>query len=542
MVRTFLANVYHRLGEGWSLAIGSLVAIGVLVALLANPWTGPAHDGGELVLYCANGMNRPVADIIHDYQEKCGVRVQASFDGSGNLLSRMRAADGAGDLFVSADSSFMRDARKLGLVEEVIPVALIHPAIVVHGPTQARLKAQGQPVASLKDFVRDDLKVFLGNPEGTAIGRVGRSLFEKAGIWAELERRRGQRGARVSTVGTVNEVAQQVRTNADSLGLCWDAIGKQFPGLAVVPLPPALHTTERIEIGVLRKSKRPTAALQFARYLTARNQGSMAFARYHFEPIGDADLWPEPQTGRRVPLPHLHLAAGAMLQPGVRDVVTAFSEREGVLMNTSYDGCGKLVSQMKSMRRGDKPGHFPDAYLSCDISFADMVQQWFEPARIILENRLVIIVRKGNPQNVKGLDDLERSDLRIGLPHPRNSAMGKIIHDMLKRLQFPESSFNPEKNAKLMHADAAHTLVNQMCTGHLDLAIVGRSNALSNPTNIDQYLDVIEIDRPEAVAVQTFSIARDSRNKHLLGRFLDALVSPESLQRFQRLGFTIRTK
>ncbi|MBM4069775.1 MAG: hypothetical protein FJ271_12610 [Planctomycetes bacterium] len=529
-----LTKLYRRIGEGWSLGIVSLLAIAVLVTLLASPWDRPGHQSGTLLLYCANGMNRPVNEIIHDYLDQYGVNVQAIYDGSGNLLSRIRAKNGDGDLFISADSGFMRDAQKLGLVAEIIPVAIIRPALVVHGPTQEKLTAAGSPVAGVKDLLRDDLKVFLGNPEGTAIGNVGRRFFQLAGIWGELERRRTGRGARVSTVGTVNEVVQQVQTNPDSVGLAWDAVGKQFPGVVVVPLPDAKAFFERIEIGVLRKSANPATALRFARYLTAGDAGLQVFAKYHFEPMPDADAW-------RVS-PRLHLSAGAMLEPGVRDVVKAFSEREGVRIDTSYAGCGILVSQMESIRRGDKPGYFPDAYLSCDVSFADMVKQWFEPARIILENRLVIIVPKGNPKGIKSLDDLKRDDVRIGLPHPRNSAIGKLVRDMLVHAEFPESAYNTKKNPRLINSDAAHTLVNQMCAGHLDVAIVGRSNALSNPANIEKHIDVIDIDRPGAVAVQTFSIARDSGNRQLMRRFLDALLAPESLMRFERLGFTVKIK
>lgn len=530
----FFRNLYHRLGEGWSLAIVSLLAIAVLVTLLASPWERPVHEAATLRLYCAMGMNRPVNEIIHDYLEKYGVSVQASYDGSGNLLSRIRAEDGAGDLFISADTGFMRDAQKLGLIAEVIPVALLRPALVVHGPTQDRLKSAGVPIASLKDLLRDDLQVFLGNPEGTAIGRVGKNILSRAGIWDELEKRRAGRGARVSTVGTVNEVVQQVKTNADSIGLAWDAVGKQFAGVAVVALPEAEEVSDRVEIGVLRKSTAPTAALRFARYVTARDQGLLAFAKFHFAPMPDADKWQE--------TPHLHLSSGAMLEPGVREVVKEFSEREGVRIDTSYAGCGILVSQMESMRRGIKPGHFPDGYISCDISFADKVKKWFEPAQIFLKNRLVIIVPKGNPRHIKSLDDLKRGDLRIGLPHPSHSAIGMLIQDMLIQSGFPASVYDPNKNDRLIHDDAAHTLVNQMCAGHLDVAIVGRSNALSNPSNIEKHIDVIDIDRKDAVAVQTFSIARDSDSRYLMRRFREALLAPESMQRFERLGFTITLK
>ena len=68
----------------------------MLAFLLRSPWDPPLLAGQTLKFYCANGMNRPVDDIIHDYQQKYGVTVQASYDGSGNLLSSIRAAGGAG--------------------------------------------------------------------------------------------------------------------------------------------------------------------------------------------------------------------------------------------------------------------------------------------------------------------------------------------------------------------------------------------------------------------------------------------------------------
>ncbi len=523
-------NLLHRLGEGWSIALGSLVAIAALVVLLADPWKRPAIAGKELVLYCAAGMNKPVEEIIHNYREAYGVTVEATIDGSGKLLSKIRAGGGQGDLFLSADRSFMRDAQKLGLVAEVIPVAGIRPVVIVHGPTQTKLTNQGRPIASLKDLLR--LRVFLANPEGAAIGRVGKSLLEKEGLWEELEKRRAEAGARVSTVGTVNEVALQVQTNQGAIGLAWDAIARQFPGVAIVPLPASSETREQVEIGVLRKSKHPTTALHFARYLTARDQGSSSFARFHFEPIADADVWED--------VPHLHLFAGAMLEPGVRDVVKSFADREGARLDTSYAGCGILVSQMEGMQRGGESRHFPDVYIACDIFFADMVQPWFEPARIILENRLVMIVRKGNPENISSLEDLKRPGLKIGLPHPRKSAIGKLIEDLLVKLKFPEQVYDPQRNFKVTHTEAAHTLVNQI--GSLDVAIVGRSNALATPANIEKYLNVIDIDHPDAVAVQTISIARQTKHKYLVERFRDALLSPESLQHFEKLGFTVRVK
>ena len=47
--------------------------------------------------------------------------------------------------------------------------------------------------------------------------------------------------------------------------------------------------------------------------------------------------------------------AGAMLKPGIDDLVKSFSQREGVTINTIYAGCGIHVAQMKAMKAGNRP-------------------------------------------------------------------------------------------------------------------------------------------------------------------------------------------
>jgi molybdenum ABC transporter molybdate-binding protein len=522
----------QMLSNGWLVCASSLVAVAILVLLLWSPWSqGPALSG-TLRLYCAAGMVRPMEEIIADYQRLYGVVVQPNYGGSGNLLANIRAAGGAGDLFLSADEFTMREAQKLGLAKEAIPVAVITPVLIVQRRFQDELVAKGKPVARLRDLLRDDLRVVLANPEGAAIGRTTRLLLEAEGLWDRFEKRRKEGDGQVSMVGTVNEVAQRVAMKEGYVGLVWSPIARQFKDLAIVPLPVSSHATEHIVIGVLAKASNPTVALHFARYVTARDRGQTIFAKYDFDTIPDADFWEE--------VPQIHLSAGAMLEPGIRDVLSAFQEREGVRIDTSYAGCGLLVSQMESIQRGQKPGHFPDAYVSCDISFTEKVRPWFDAARIILENDLVLITPPGNPRNIKSLDDLKRTDLgKIGLPHPRNSAIGKITYDLLLKLHFSEEALDPGVNRRIVHADAAHTLVNQMRSGALDVAVVARSNARSMP-DADKHLEVIDIDVPGALATQTYSIARNSRHHYLMERLFRALMAPASLERFRDLGFRVK--
>jgi ABC-type molybdate transport system substrate-binding protein len=283
-------------------------------------------------------------------------------------------------------------------------------------------------------------------------------------------------------------------------------------------------------LSVVAASQQPTQALHFARYLTARDRGQKAFERHYLQPLADADAWEDQ--------PSLVLMSGAMLKPAIDDLVKRFSEREGVLINTIYAGCGIHVAQMKAMKKGEKlPTHFPDAYFSCDVSFMKMVQQWFEASKIISRNDIVLAVAKGNPKQVRSIADLARPDFRVGLAHPVNSALGALTDDLVKKLGLHEKIYAATRKHPVVHADAGHVLVNQMRAGALDLVVVYRSNVLSHSDNPDRFLEVVEMNIPEAIAIQPYAVAKDSEHKHLMGRLLEAILSPQSQQRFREVGF-----
>ncbi|MCI0638344.1 MAG: molybdate ABC transporter substrate-binding protein [Gemmataceae bacterium] len=517
------------LSRPWLVAGASLAAAAVLVLLLDKPWERWGRTAVRpLRLYCAAGMNKPVAEILKEYQDVFGVPVNVTYDGSGKLLSSIRAAGGRGDLYLAADASHMRIASEEKLVAEVIPVAHLRPVLVVNAATKTKLEAQMMPIQNLRDVLRDDVRLLLANPEMASIGQLSKEIFEKHGLWSTVQKRLHDRRALASTVGTVNEVAAAVQTQEMAVGVVWSANALQASGLDLIEPPEFQGYVESMQIGVLAQSKQPTAALHLARYLAARDKGGLVFQKHHFQAIADADVWEDRPT--------VHLSAGAMLYPALKPVLDAFSEREGVTLTTSFAGCGLLVSQMKAIQEGKASSHFPDAYFACDESFLRDVQQWFEPGKIVASNDMVLVVPKGNTERINGPEALTRPGLRVGLAHPQNSALGKLTDDLLRRLGLHDDVYSDERSKPVVHADAAHLLVNQMRAGALDVAVVYRSNVQSSANNA-AYLETVKLDLPDAVARQPFAVARDSEHKHLLQRFLLAVTAPESQARFQELGF-----
>jgi ABC-type molybdate transport system substrate-binding protein len=335
-------------------------------------------------------------------------------------------------------------------------------------------------------------------------------VLQRTGEWNALE-------ARAQAAGvfkpTVNDVANDVKLGAVDAGIVWDSTAKQYPQLEIVRAPVLDAAVEQITIGVLATCRRPAEALRFARYLGARDRGLKEFARQHYEPV-EGDAWAE--------RPEIVLFSGAMLRPGIERTLREFEWREGCRITTVYNGCGILTAQMRA-------GERPDAYFSCDTSFMQMVADLYLPATTVVDNHLMIIVPKGNPQNLRAVPDLARPGLRIGLAHHEKSAMGNITQKMLVAMGMYDAI---AQNLKV-ESPTGDFLVNQLRTGSLDAIIACRSNAKT----AEQNLDANPIDHPLAQMSQPYAVGRATQYKQLLNRLLDALVSEQSRQRFDEAGF-----
>ena len=180
--------------------------------------------------------------------------------------------------------------------------------------------------------------------------------------------------------------------------MVWDATARQF-GLEFVEVPVFQQQAgEQATLGVVAATKYPTAALHFARYLTARDRGELAVAKNLFQPMPDADVWED--------RPEMTLMSGAMLKPAIDELIKRFKQREGV------DDRHEL--QRLRHPRGDNEGHegrrerarhaFPDAYFSCDVSFMKQRAAVVRGLQaVISRNDMVLAVPKGNPTGVKSI-------------------------------------------------------------------------------------------------------------------------------------------
>jgi molybdenum ABC transporter molybdate-binding protein len=481
--------------------LGSAVVLAVLVALLAwLPERQIAMGKRPLRVYCAAGIKAPVEDIAKKYEAEFGVPIELQFGGSQTLLANIELSD-EGDLYLPADESYLELARDKKLLAETIPIAQMNVVLAV---------PRGNPkqIDSLEDLLSGELKLAQANPDAAAVGKLTREALTKSGHWETIEEQT------LVFKPTVNDVAADVKVGTVDAAFVWDAIVRQMPALEAVDLPELADATASMGIGVLATSKQPTAALRFARFLSASDRGLPEFEKHGFKPV-EGDAWSES--------PELKLFAGAMLRPAVDETIKAFEAREGVRVTRIYNGCGILVAQMRA-------GEAPDAYFACDISFMRQVHDLFLDSEDISQNQLVILVHKGNPHDIRSLADLAKPGLKIGIGHEQQCALGVLTQQTLVEGGYQKQVM---KNVAVQ-SPTGDMLVNQLRAGSLDAVVAYISNAAA----AGDELTAIRIDGiPCAIAVQPVAISRRTQQKQLTERLLEAIRSADSRKRFESYGF-----
>lgn len=487
-----------------------------LAALLAALWAmqranRPARDAERLVLYCAAGMQKPVeaaiAEYTRYYEEAYGqtVRVEVQYGGSGNLLSQLQVSHEA-DLYLAADDAYLMRAQEQGTVRESIPLATMRPVIAL-SPAAAR----AGEIDSVAALLGGAFRYGMGTPGGTAIGQCTRQALERMGRWPEFER-----GAAV-TKPTVNDLGNDVQLGAVDAAIVWDTIARQF-GLDYVRDPILEEEEARVAVGITAACKQPTAALHFARFLGAPEKGLRHFAEAHFD-VAAGDRWAS--------TPEVTFYSGGVNRRAMEPILAAFQAREGVRINTVFQGCGALNAQLETIRDQNPDLGFPDGYLLCDVYYLDPVRDWFEDGFAVSSTPIVIVTAKENPKGIHALEDLAKPGVRLVVGHPTHCTIGGLTERLFKAMGL----FEAIAPNIVERQPSSGLMVPPVVSGAADASLAYYSDTLPEKDK----LHVVHIDSEYAQAVQPFTVAHTSHHKHLMHRLYAFIGQSEEI--YKALGF-----
>jgi molybdate transport system substrate-binding protein len=388
-----------------------------------------------------------------------------------------------------------------------MPAAQQYPVLVT---------AAGNPkkIASVADLLRDDVRVSLADPEAAAVGKAVRQALSQTKQWDEVWANKTT--ARV----TVNEVANDVAAvGAADVGIVWNATAAQYENLETIEVPALTQQKQQIVIAVLQKSKQPTAALKFARYLTARDKGLSEFASRGYDVV-EGDKW--------AARPELVVFGGSVNKPVAGPIIDAFARREGIDVATTWNGCGVLVGNMKS-------GLVPDVYFACDTCFIeeDEVAVLFGSPLDICSTDLVIVTAAGNPKQIQKPQDMLRDDVKAIINNKDKSALGRLTKTMLDA---PEFGFWQQLYDKAVDQPVTGDVATQaVMFGLADAAIVYKTNAIDQAGK--GKLEIIPIAHRLAGATQPIAVGTATDYPNLAQRLVDRLNDAEHTTTYEKAGF-----
>jgi len=224
--------------------------------------------------------------------------------------------------------------------------------------------------------------------------------------------------------------------------------------------------------------------------------------------------------------PELFFYCAAGIKRPVQQTIDDYERELGVKVTTSYAGSGTLLSTIQGANRGD-------IYLAADKSYIDIARSKGLLLEVVplAEQKPVIAVRKGNPKNIRTIDDLLQPDVQYAIANPEAASIGKLTMTMLKKSGHWEQI---RKNAKVTQP-TVNEIANSVQLGAVDAAIVWDPIV----RQLSDKLDMVEIPLFDQHVKQIhIGVLKTCKNPAAALRFCRYLQAPKKGgENFERHGY-----
>ncbi len=231
------------------------------------------------------------------------------------------------------------------------------------------------------------------------------------------------------------------------------------------------------------------------------------------------------------------------MRPAVEEITRIYQRKTGTRIDLDYADSGQLLIKIVTTHRGD-------IYICHDPFLAALKRKGLcDRAWTVASLKPVIAVPKGNPKGIKGLKDLTRPGLKVGLTDPIYSTCGHINKLIFKKARITEKIKKNVVTRTRCHAE----LANAVALRHLDAAIVWNAVAFLRRDKVDmveiepQFLPKPGVD---TVTTATFGLIdmgyvrvtvatlKCSKQLKEARKFAEFIASPQGRAVFARYGFS----
>jgi len=186
----------------------------------------------------------------------------------------------------------------------------------------------------------------------------------------------------------------------------------------------------------------------------------------------------------------------------------------------------------------------PDVY-TAGKSRIDKMLPLFTRTETYAYNRLAIMVQKGNPKQVKGLNDLGRNDIRVSMPNPEWEGIGRRIEEAYVKAG-GEALKKTIMDSKVKDSTTYLTQIHHRQTpmrilyNQSDAAPVWYTEVFYQQM-IQHPVDMIEIPASENIsATYRAGLIKHAPHQQAAKDFMNFLVSPTAKAVYKKYGFTTK--
>jgi molybdate transport system substrate-binding protein len=353
--------------------------------------------------------------------------------------------------------------------------------------------------------------VAVPDPQQEAAGAAFEAALREAGLWGQVESKivpvaSGEAARKALEAGRV----QAAVSYAPAL-IFAGARSKTGLGFYL-----GAEQTPSIELVALLGTPQGTAAAEaFVQFLSTAAAQTL-LEKWGFQPT---------DISARKSSKSLLVPCGAGLQPAMDLIAEEYEKRTGVRVDFSYAGAQMLLGQLAFSRRGDlyMPGEGFWVMQAVERGYVDQHRPvvYFTP---------VIMVPKGNPKNVRTVQDMARPGVRVALGHPEALAVGPLTKRILQRAGVWDTI---HKNV-VMEAGCIPELTNAVVMKGADAGIMWDASALQVKEHIDIVPIAPELNEVAEVLLATLKFSEDLTEAR---RFMDYVASDEAKAIFEKMEF-----
>ena len=219
--------------------------------------------------------------------------------------------------------------------------------------------------------------------------------------------------------------------------------------------------------------------------------------------------------------------AGAALSPALDELGANFEKQTGTRIDYNYKGSACLLPDVCVSEKGD-------LYIPGELYFVEQAvkREIVKPDyKIVATMTTVLITQPGNPKKIRGLSDLAKPGVRLGLGDPQAVAIGRAARECLVRAGIWQKA----EKSLVMSAQNVSELSNAVKMKHLDAAIVWDATAAMY--NLKE-MAVIRIPAKYAVCSPVpAAVLKFTKAPKEARAYLDYLASPAATRIFTKHGF-----